>query len=198
MKRARVSPILRKSNRHTTSNYRPISLIAGACKAIGNSSVEQSLIICVNKVACCPKPNTNSSEEHLALQTSLKFSRRRHRYWTRRPVLASFIRRNSPHTSAEDNGSSLHIISNLVMNQSSFSGRRQGVIINSTASAWAEVTCGISHGTVLSPILFTIYLQYKSLILKTQGPIGRSYFRKSITFAWWYEVDLLEKKPSGY
>ena len=37
-------------------------------------------------------------------------------------------------------------------------GRRQRVVVNGTFSGWSEVTSGIPQGSVLGPVMFTLYV----------------------------------------
>ncbi len=51
-------------------------------------------------------------------------------------------------------------IANNVRNcrETRLSNRKQRVVINGTALYWAPVTSGVTHSSVLEPVLFMIYV----------------------------------------
>lgn len=161
---ANVSPIHKAGSKKMASNYRPISLTSVVCKIM--ESILRSTIMS----HLCENSLINSTQ---------------HGFMNRKSCLTNLLHCLEEVTSVLDDGDSLDILyldfakafdivqhNRLLSKIKSLNidgeilqwieawlkDRKQRVVLNGVASDWAKVPCSVCQGTVLGPILFTIFI----------------------------------------
>jgi len=159
-----VTPIFKKGNRHLPNNYRPISLTSSIAKIL--ESIVKDNIICHMFNNNLIDSNQHGFTSHKSCITQLLTAME---YWTQSldsgastdviylDISKAFdsvphVRLLSKLKAYSIGGHLLKWISNYLI------GRKQCVVLNGCRSNWALVKSGVPQGTVLGPILFTIYV----------------------------------------
>ena len=163
-RRAIVTPLFKKGDRSTPSNYRPVSLTSISCKVLEhivhhhiithldsrgilnetqhgfrkNRSCETQLIITIDDLAKCL--NENGQTDAILLDFSKAFDKVPH---ARLRIKLDYygIR-----------GQTLDWISSFL------SDRSQNVVCGGSVSSSCNVASGVPQGTVLGPLLFLVYI----------------------------------------
>ena len=159
-----VKPVFKKGDRHSPENYRPISLTSVICKVF-ESIIRKNII------------------NHMT--TNSLFAKEQHGFQSGRSCMTQLMVATEYWTNILQQGDSVDIIyldfkkafdsvahkrlliklkaygiDGLLLNWITdfLTGRKQRVVINNTYSSWSDVISGIPQGSVLGPILFSIYI----------------------------------------
>ena len=171
-KLANVTPLHKKGPKQQVTNYRPISLTSIICKSM-EKFVKDSLM------------------NHM--ESNQLFTNGQHGHRKGRSCITQLIEVMEDWTEHLDNHNSVDAIyldfqkafdtvphhrlitklkgygisGNILEWIKNFlSERKQKVVLNGSNSKWTDVTSGIPHGSVLGPILFTIYINYLSVVVQ--------------------------------
>ena len=161
---ANVTPLHKKGDRSVRDNYRPISLMSIICKVLERILRDHIMLhltthqlIAREQHGFVPKKSciTNLLESAELLTKALQ---------ERRWLDVLYI----DFSKAFDSVPHLRLINKLAAYgidgkllrwiQQFLSNRRQRVVMGSATSQWAVVTSGVPQGSVLGPLLFTIYI----------------------------------------
>ena len=165
-KRAHVTPIHKKGCKFQPSNYRPISLTSQVVKLIELIVREQIWYFLTKSEVL--NPCEHGFVKHKSCFTNLLES---HNTWTSALDMGfgvdviyldyskafdsvPHLRLISKLQAYGIKGDLLKWISNFLI------GRQQKVILNGSSSQWIDVTSGVPQGSVLTPLLFLLYVNY--------------------------------------
>ena len=176
-KDAHVSPIFKKGNRHITSNYRPVSLTAVTCKAM-ETLIRDTIIEHLRKNGHLSKDQRGFIGGRSCTANLLEFLED----WTKvldeggcvDVIYLDFMKTfdTVPHKRLLKKPEAHGMIGQVLKWIEGFlAGRRQRVIINGTTSTWAEVTSGISQGSVLGPVLLVIFINDLPDVISTRAKL---------------------------
>ena len=163
-KDAEITPIYKKESRSLPKNYRPVSLTSIICKILEKLVVEdiiahvkENLLNCSQQHGFTPKKSTATNLlEALNIITEAQM----HGI----PVDILFLDYQKafdtvPHLRLLKQIESFGIVDHALNWIKAFLlDRRQRVRVNSSTSKWEPVISGIPQGSILGPILFTLYV----------------------------------------
>ena len=161
---ANISPIFKKGDKATASNYRPVSLTSVCCKLLEHiihsnimKHLDQQKILTENQHGF----RAQHSCETQLIQTIHDLGKSLDTRSQTDMVIMDFSKAfdTVPHKRL------LHKINSYGINSNTFNWisnfltqRKQRVVINGECSAWTHVKSGVPQGTVLGPLLFLLYI----------------------------------------
>ena len=163
-KDAEITPIYKKEQRNLPKNYRPVSLTSIICKILEKLIVEEIINhIKTNKLHCEQQHGFTSNKSTVTnLLETLNVITEAQMHGI--PVDILFLDYQKafdtvPHKRLIKQVESFGITGKALEWIKSFlSDRRQRVRVNSSTSTWKPVVSGIPQGSILGPILFTLYV----------------------------------------
>lgn len=163
-KHANITPIHKKGPKHNVSNYRPISLTSILCK-IMEKLIRDSIMDHMEENRLFTKHQHGFRKGKSCVTQLIEVMER----WTedldnKRPVDVIYLDFQKafdtvPHKRLIHKLKAYGIKGKILCWIEDFlKNRKQRVVLNGKSSEWTEVSSGIPQGSVLGPILFTIYI----------------------------------------
>jgi hypothetical protein len=143
-KEANVAPLFKKGSKLERSNYRPVSLTSTICKIL--ESIIRDTIMKYMQLKGLIVPGQHGFVPNKACVTNL--------LETLDIITDALKRGNSVDLVLLDFGKAFDKVSHAKL----LTGRKQRVVIGENSSEWEDVTSSVPQGSVLGPLLFTVFI----------------------------------------
>ena len=163
-KRANVTPVFKKGDKKDPNNYRPISIIPVVGKVLEQIAYFQLMSFLQTNGILSPYQSgfrLNHSTEDVLVKTTDYWRRAVHKGRVVGVIFLDFKKAfdSVPHTLLLKKIESIGIRKPpLKWFRNFLSGRQQRVLIDGTSSDWLPIKCGVPQGSLLGPILFSLYI----------------------------------------
>jgi len=183
---ANVTPVYKKSSKQHVSNYRPISLTSVVCKIL-EKLIHHKLYRLLNPIMYFVIPSLVFVLIDLPLATTHDWAKTLDDHQSSHYVFIDYVKAfdSVPHERLLLKLEAYGVHEPLLQwFRSFFTTRRQRVVINGNYSDWRKVSSGVPQRSVLGSLLFILYINDLSCVIKSKTKIFADdviIYRKVVT-----------------